>query len=151
MRRIRVLVHAGVSRRDVLEQIRARIGEDAAVVSLPPLDDADAPLHGLLQAAACVDRQAVELAMDDRADLHDRARSVASSLAKLGRVLVVWVPPGRRTQAAAEEPDAQLRRQRVQSALGGWIAADLPIVLLMSRSSLSLWSSASRRATAAWA
>ncbi len=146
-RRLRVDVRAGVPRSRLLESIGRHVGE-AAVVTLPPLNDLDASVHGLLQAAGALGRPAVENAARDDAPLRDRARMVGQGLAKAGRTLVAWLPTSWAVGEDTIDPSLQNRRLRAEEVLGGWLSVgDLPVIVLAHPSSAGLLARSAGAAT----
>ncbi len=136
--RVQVHLREGVPRGRLLDQI-GRALPGAAIVALPPLNDPDASLHGLLQSAAPLGPQAVEAATQDGVALRDRARATGQALARAGRPLVVWVPPSWSVSDDNGDPDQQLRCQAAEHVLGGWLSAeDLRVVTLAHASSAGL-------------
>lgn len=90
----------GSGRNTLLERLAAELGPSAVIVRVPAAEDADAPIHALLQAAQSLGRDAVSKASGHghRASLEDRAREVFGELVQTGRRLVVYMPdraPGR--------------------------------------------------------
>jgi tetratricopeptide (TPR) repeat protein len=67
---------------------------DAVIVRVPVGEDADAPLHALLQAAAAVGKQAVAHAASQSSSelLLERFREVVHELARQARPLVLYLP-----------------------------------------------------------
>jgi tetratricopeptide (TPR) repeat protein len=122
----------GAGRGTMLERLEQQLGAGIAVrVDLPPLDDPDAPFHGLLQVAARLGAAGVRDATEDATPLRDRARTQGEQLAKDGRILLVWIPASWRSPAEFEEPGTEVRYRRAEDVLGGWLSvASLRIVLL---------------------
>lgn len=136
--RVHVDIRAGVPRMRLLGGIAHHLG-DASTVVLPPLQDPDASLHGLLQAAATLGHQAVEQATQDGTPLRERARAVGRELASAGRPLLVWVPTSWVAGEETGNPGPQIRRLRAEEVLGGWLSVEnLSVVILAHSSSVGL-------------
>ncbi|EYF03110.1 hypothetical protein [Chondromyces apiculatus] len=139
--RVKLVLAPGVHRAGLMGALEKRSERQVATVLLPPLDDADAPLHGLLQAASSLGKEAVARALDDGVDLGERAWNVARELAKEGQVLAVWVPPSwQRVRASTPEgPGMELRCLHAAKVLDRWLAEQsLPIMILASSGALGL-------------
>jgi len=89
-RSVAIVAPPGSGRGTRLDRLEQPLGEGVAVrADLPPLDDPDAPLHGLLQVAARLGATSVRHATEDATPLRDRARAQAVQLAKK------WTHPSR--------------------------------------------------------
>lgn len=143
--RVQVMAVPGTGRRALLRCLEEKLGEEAVSVAMPPLDDVDASLHGLLQAASALGKGAVEGATEDKCTLRDRALKVGQDLAASHRCLLVWIPSSWDPGENAPTPDAELRHSRAEELLSGWFAASsLRIVLIMSAGSEKLVERASQ-------
>lgn len=131
----RVVIEAqpGSGQAILLDQLTGLLGRQATVrVDVPPFDDVDAPLHALLQAAAQLGAEDVHAATQDSEPLRDRARTIAQSLAKHQKVLLLWLPYARLPPRDTDDPGAQIRYRRAEDLLGGWLSIEaLKIVILL--------------------
>ena len=96
----------------LVSALAARLGPVAVTVMVPSLDDADAPLHTLLQVAARVGREAVASAEDGSRPLAARAEETVRGL-KRDQVLLVHVPAGKGRPLEDDEPSRGWLRRLV--------------------------------------
>ncbi len=129
-----VVGYNGDGRNSAAERLASDRG--SVLVRLRPLADADAPLHGLLQAAGPLGEEAVRVAADDRKPLQDRAACVAQSLAEARRLVVLLIPESwEDVTTAAEDPSAELARARGSELLRGLLGVrSLSLAITSSRS-----------------
>lgn len=83
---------AGSGRWTLGDRVLSALGPAAIEVALPPFDALDGPLHGLVQLAAGLGQEALEIATDAKLDLALRVREVAKLAAAAKRVVVLRVP-----------------------------------------------------------
>jgi tetratricopeptide (TPR) repeat protein len=101
------------------------------VIQLPPVDEADSAVHGLLQSAAVLGADALREAATDSKPLQARARQVAEALAREGWTLVVYLPGSWTFRRRAMDPAGLIHQQRGLELLGGWAEArELKLVVL---------------------
>lgn len=111
----------GAGRGLVCERL-AQLGH--LVVEPPSLDDADAPLHALLQVAAALGPELLELAQRDELGLGERALRLARALAQTGRPLIFRQPASWRARKEHElGEDARLRSRRANEVMSGLLSA----------------------------
>ncbi|WP_428263162.1 hypothetical protein [Haliangium sp.] len=84
---------SGVGKAALARAFAERLGDRAALVTLPSADDFDAPVHGLYQAASYVPEGAREALINDASlSLQERAGRAANGLRRAGRTLLLVVP-----------------------------------------------------------
>lgn len=137
-RRIWVSGSTGSGRRTIVEGLRR--DPRFVVIELRDLEYLDAPIHGLVQAAAqlpgfdglIADRPSSSPipSTDLDRDLRVRANEVARQLATSGRCLVVMVPASWSEPEGADDPTAS---RRAHAFLHGLLAATaLPVMIIGS-------------------
>lgn len=83
----------GSGRNTLVERLAEELGSAGLVVRVPSSEDADAPIHALLQTAAGVGSVAVANASNGRErSLRERVQNVFRGLAQRSRQLVLYVP-----------------------------------------------------------
>ncbi len=101
------------------------------VIQLPPVDEADSAVHGLLQSAAVLGPEVLREAAADSEPLQARARRVAEALAREGWTLVVYLPGSWNFRRRVMDPAGLIHQQRGLELLGGWAEArELKLVVL---------------------
>lgn len=125
--RVWVRAATGAGRHEVVRRLQENRPE-LAVVELPPLEDPDAPAHGLVQVAAHLssDRGAL---LDGSRDLGERAADAATLLGTAGRVLVLLVPASW-SLVGGRTSDAKARVHQARAFLDGLLGNGRPCVLL---------------------
>ncbi len=106
---------AGSGRWTLGDRLLSELGAAGIEVSLPPFEALDGPLHGLMQMAAALGPEAIEIATDARLSLSARTRQVAKLAATAKRVVVVRVPA---SWQRPEKPGTAGRARRESAATG---------------------------------
>jgi tetratricopeptide (TPR) repeat protein len=125
----------GSGRTELARRIQQH-ASDAVVVELVPLAEADAPLHGLLQAASWLaSREARAAAASETGTILERAKRVGQALASEGKLLLLLVPASWQLgPEPSEEPDQHFQAEKARELLQGFAQADdLRVVLFTSR------------------
>src|SRR5512140_486209 len=125
--RVWVRAATGAGRHEVVRRLQENHPE-LAVVELPPLEDPDAPAHGLVQVAAHLSSNRSTL-LDGSRDLGERATDAVTLLETAGRVLALLIPASW-SLVGSRTSDALVRVRQARSLLDGLIGSVRPCVLL---------------------
>ena len=125
----KVIVRAaiGAGRHSIVKQLSALV--DVAIIELPPFEDMDTPLHGLIQLA--IQAGTLDAALDRTHDLNEKARLAGEALTDKDRPVVVLFPVPR--AGRPREGDAVTRHfvEEMLATLGS--SSHLRIVVLATR------------------
>jgi tetratricopeptide (TPR) repeat protein len=117
---------------DLIERVCGEL-KGPVLVEPPPVNDADAALHALLQATAPLGRATIEAALS-AGSLHDAAFLTGTRLADSDRVLLLRLPASWEIMARSDSPDRELFHERALSVLQGLRdASTLRLALFSSR------------------
>ncbi|MCW5809778.1 MAG: hypothetical protein KIT84_02085 [Labilithrix sp.] len=127
----------GSGRLTLASKLQRALGPHGVHVSLPPFQGHDGPAHGLLQIAAALNEEAMEIARDTARPIGERAAALATIAAREARVIVVRLPESWRLLGLVSASRAR-REANARAFFAGLTGGGASVVVIAHEESAEL-------------